>query len=379
MRTQNRTLIFVANTDWYLFNFRLNLIRAARDAGWQPILACSAGQYVTRLRSEGFEVVTLPLENSHINPWHEFQALYQLTRLFRARRPAVIHLFTLKCVLYGCLVSISSRHTKVLGAITGMGTLFTTASLKTRALRRTFLTVARIAFRCSGVHLIFQNDADRDEVISHNLVKRERTSVIRGSGVDCERFKPTARGPNTALRVMFCARLLREKGIHEYCAAVASARDRGYALESWVAGERYAGNPSSLSDTEVTAIAAQDHTLLGHREDMAAVLDDVDIVMLPTYYREGTPKSLLEAAAAGKLIITTDIPGCRGIVEQGVSGFIVPVKDSHALAVALITALEMPADERARMGRAARNTALQNFSDEVVIRKTLTLYDGCIS
>lgn len=377
MGNDNPTAIYIANTGWYLYNFRLDLIRAAAAAGRHPILVCPPDRHAQRLRELGYEVITLSLGNAGMHPVRELKVLAALCRLMRARRPQVAHLFTLKCVLYGCLASLFSRKTQPIAAVTGMGYLFTSSGWRVRLVKAPVITLLRFALRGSRARVVFQNEHDRDEFVARRLVPRERTHVIRGSGVDCDRFRPPAIDePRTVPRLLFAARLLQEKGIREYLEAVHRLRHEGWALESWIAGEAYAGNPSSFTPAEVEALARNPaHTYLGHREDMPHLLGQVDIVVLPTY-REGTPKILLEAAAMGRLIVTTDIPGCQGIVAHGRNGYLVEPRDTESLIAGLRKALALTPEERQRMGLTGREIAERSFSHAAVNEQTLSLYDA---
>jgi glycosyltransferase involved in cell wall biosynthesis len=368
--------IFVANSDWYLYNFRVNLIRQAEDAGWQITLICTQGPYVPRLKEQGWRVIVLPLESAGANPLRETKAFAQLAHTLRAERPHVVHLFTLKCVLYGCLAAPLVPNAYFIGALTGMGYLFTSATRKTRALKQLVLAGLRLGLKQSKAQLIFQNEFDRQEFVNARLVSANRTRVIRGSGVDCQAFCPSerSRDPDTPPRLLFCGRLLAEKGIHEYLEATRQLRSRGHRFSSHIAGAPYPGNPSSLTPSEVDALAAEDsHKYLGHHADMKDLLAESDIVVLPTY-REGTPKVLLEAAACGCLIVTTDIPGCQGIVDPGENGDLVPVRDVEALVQSIERIFALSENEIAAMKTRSREIAVERFSETRVNAETLALY-----
>ena len=369
--------LFVANTDWYLFNFRNNLLKAAQDRGWAIHFASPSTGYFDRLQTAGYSGHSVPFDAAGLNPWRELHALIALARTFRQVQPDVIHLFTLKCVLYGCLAAPFARNARIVGAITGMGHLFTTRSWRTRLLKTPVLIALKLALRMANAHVVFQNTADRDEFVEHGLLPLDRTSVIRGSGVDCERFKPAHEqpGPNAIPKLLFCGRLIKEKGIHEYLEATAILHDKGYAFESRIAGAPYPGNPSSLTQAEVEHLSQDErHTFLGHHEDMAQLFAETDVVVLPTY-REGTPKALLEAAACGCIIVTTDIPGCQGIVEPGRNGLLAEPRQTQAIVTAVQRMLDRSVDERQAMRQHSRTIAVERFSDTQVNEQTLALYE----
>lgn len=375
-KSRRGVVLFVANTDWYLYNFRQNLIKRAEDNGWTARLACDDTGYVQALDANRWPVTTLPLSSRGANPLRELGALYSLIRVFRSQRPDVVHLFTLKCVLYGCLAAPFTRRTRIIGALTGMGYLFTSNRLSVRLLKQVVVTALRAGLRVSRAHLIFQNEFDRREFVDNGLLPLGRTSVIRGSGVDCSVFTPQTRSSASgAPRLLFCGRLIEEKGIRDYLAATALLRSRGYIFQSRIAGEPYPGNPSSLTEAEVAELARSEaHDYLGHHEDMPELLSDTDIVVLPTYYREGTPKTLLEATAAGCLIVTTTIPACDDIVDDGVNGYRVPPRDAHALSQALVKLFDCTPEQREAMSIASNRIARERFSDTQVNERTLALY-----
>jgi len=372
-------LLMVANTDWYLYNFRFNLLEAARSAGWDVEVACPNREYAPHLEAAGFPTHHVPFDTVGLNPRAELKALRSLARVIRRTQPTVIHLFTLKCVLYGCLVAPQGKDIRLVGAITGMGHLFTTQSWRTRILKRPVLLALKTALGRSRARLIFQNSADRDEFVAHRLISTDQTTVIRGSGVDCERFKPRQRvnePQDKPLRLLFCGRLIAEKGIHEYLAAMARLREIGYTFESRIAGAPYPGNPSSLNNVEVERLKNEPgHIYLGQYDDMATLFANTDVVVLPTY-REGTPKALLEAAASGCVIVATDIPGCHGLVEHGRNGALVPPREIEPLVLAVRKILDASTEDRCTMSMYSRKIAVEHFGDKHVNERTLAIYEA---
>lgn len=369
--------LFVANSDWYLYNFRSSLIRQAEEAGWQIALICTHGPYVSRLEEQGWRVIPLPLESAGANPLREGTALAQLARTLRAERPTVVHLFTLKCVLYGCLAAPAIPRAHFIGALTGMGYLFTSTSRKARVLKQIVLAGLRLGLKQSRAQLIFENEFDCREFLDARLLPASRTHVIRGAGVDCSRFNPAnhEKSSNGQLRVLYCGRLIAEKGIRDYLAAINALKESGYRFTSRIAGEPYPGNPSSLSNEEVDNLSRDErHVYLGHQSDIPALLAITDVVILPTYYREGTPTILLEAAAAGCLIITTTIPACADIVDEGKNGRYVAPRSPKQIQAALVELIQMSSDDRAAMSACSRRIAEERFSHLEVNERTLNLY-----
>jgi glycosyltransferase involved in cell wall biosynthesis len=233
----------------------------------------------------------------------------------------------------------------------------------------------RIAFSGYGARLILQNPNDVVFFNRARLVESTSVRLIPGSGVDCRRFTPNNKQRlKTRFRVLFAARLLWDKGLYEYVCAARELNTQGRDIEFLLAGDPDPGNPTSIPRKTVHAWA--DEGLLnwvGHIEDMPALFHSVDAVVLPSY-REGLPKSLIEAGSCGLPLITTDVPGCRDVVTDGVNGLLVPIRNSKALAAAIARLHDSP-ELAARLGLAARERALREFDERIVIKQTLAIYD----
>ncbi len=381
-------ITLTANTDWYLFNFRGDLARALRTAGYRVSLVCPDGPYVKRLRDEGFEVVTFMAPSDGFSLAGNRRALREITAAYRALQPDLVHLFTPVCVLLG---SIAARRCAVpyqVAALTGLGHVFTSTSLKARLAQPLLRQLFRRELGRPGTAVIFQNEADQQELINAGVVRAGQCHLVRGSGVDVDRFRPAEereqehgsdpRPAGRGVRVLFASRLLGEKGIRELVEAFEQVRQQAPDTELWIAGKVYPPNPTSLTPDEVEALAQRPGIrLLGHVEDMAGLFEQVDIVALPSY-REGTPKVLLEAAACGLPIVATDIPGCRGLVVDGESGYLVPVKSVEPLAERLL-GLVQDAGLRGRFGRRGREIVVDGFSMQRVITDTQAIYARLVS
>jgi glycosyltransferase involved in cell wall biosynthesis len=369
-----RSICFTANTDWYLYNFRLDLARAAVRAGHTVSMVCPPGEYVSRLRAEGFEVRTFPAPSDGFSLKQNLAALRVITKDYKDLQPDLVHLFTPVCVLLGSLAAWRTNVPNTVAALTGLGHVFTTDSARARLVRPMMRFLFRWLLRRKGTAVIFQNVSDHAELIDAGIVDAERCHLVRGSGVDTHRFCPRAKPrPDDEVRILFASRLLGEKGITELLQAFEQIHAHLPNTRLWVAGDIYPPNPSSLTVDKVQALAMLPGvTFLGHVEDMPELLAQVDIVALPSW-REGTPKILLEAAACGLPIVTTDIPGCQGLVEDGCSGFLVPVRDTSTLAGCLATMCTDPA-KRLQFGTRGRQIVVEGFSSQKVIADTLAIY-----
>jgi glycosyltransferase involved in cell wall biosynthesis len=369
-------IVLFANTDWYLYNFRRSLALAVQAAGHEVLLVSPPGEYGARFRELGLRWEPLPaMDRRSLNPLREMRALAELIALFRREQPALVHDFTIKCAVYGSLAAMLAGVPARINAVAGLGYVFASNDRRAHLLRPLVRTLMRFALRGRRSRLILQNHDDARMFLDHRLIEDARVRVIPGSGVDCNRFVPRARPCNDPPRVLLAARLLWEKGVKEYVQASRTLRAQGRRVRFLLACASDPGNPAAVP--EATVRGWVDDGLvewIGHVDDMPALFASTDIVVLPSYYREGLPKSLIEAAACATPLITTDMPGCRDVVTDGVDGLIVPPRDAEALCAAIVRLLDAP--ERARkLGLAARAKALAKFDERIVIRRTLEAYD----
>jgi glycosyltransferase involved in cell wall biosynthesis len=260
----------------------------------------------------------------------------------------------------------------VVQSVTGLGSLFARGHWRAAALRAVVRPLYRLAL--GGASTIFQSSADRDEFVRGRLVDPARVHVIRGSGVDVARFRPAQPAATGAPRVIFVARLLREKGVETLVEAARRVRATHPQVRFSVVGEPDPGNPSSITGAELERWRSEGAVeFLGHRDDVDALMREASIFALPTYYREGVPRSLIEAAASGLALIATDQPGCLEVVQPEVTGAVIAARDPEALAAAIRRLADHP-ELRAAWGRAARAAACERFSEERVLEETAAVY-----
>ena len=371
--------VLLANTSWYLANFRYDLACALRAGGAEVHCIAPGGKYLQWLQGQGFHTHALAMGDASFSPLGNLRTLRHLVELYRAIRPDLAHHFTPRCVVLGSLAAGRAGVQNVINALTGLGHVFTSDSPKSRLARPVLRAVLQRQLNRAGRAVIFQNADDLAELVDAGIVERERCHLIRGSGVDTEKFQPT-RAPrgDGEIRVLFASRLIAEKGVNELVAAMEQVVREQPGAMLWLAGEPYAQNPTSLTAAELRLLDGLPWVKrLGHVDDVDRLLSEVDIVALPSY-REGTPKILLEAAACGLPIVATDIAGCRGVVADGVNGFLVPVRAVEPLAAAL-GRLCGDAEARQAMGARGRQIVLDGFSSERVIRGTLKVYRGLLA
>ncbi|MGO4220341.1 glycosyltransferase family 4 protein [Lysobacter sp. TAF61] len=374
-------IVFFANTDWYLYNFRLSTALQLRAHGAEVVMVSPPGDFGERFQEHGIGWRQLAMDRASLNPLRELHTLRELVGLLRSERPDLLHNFTVKCAVYGAMAARMARIPAVINAVAGMGYVFASDSFKARMLRPIVSTLMRTTLGHGHSRVILQNPDDAQALVDARLVPGDKIRLIRSSGVDTQRFQPTPRDDGRrTLRVLLAARLLREKGVAEFAEASRLLRQGGRDIEFLLAGTPDPGNPHSITAEE--AQAWQDEGLLrwlGHVEDMPALLATVDVMALPSYYREGVPRCLIEGAAAGLALITTDLPGCREVVtDHGSDGLRVPARDAQSLAD-LLAQLDDDRELLATLGANARERALRQFDERIVIRRTLDVYEELLT
>ena len=372
-------VLFFANTDWYLYNFRLPLAKFLREQQFDVVMLSPPGPYGALLEQAGFRWLPLDMDRRSLNPARELALIRQISAIYASEKPDIVHHFTIKCVVYGSLIARWHGIPNRINAVTGLGHVFLDSGMRARLLRPVVRGLVRLALKGRGSRLIVQNGDDLAAFVSAGIIAAQETHLIRGSGVDTERFQPARldqQAPFT--RVLLASRLLRDKGIQEYIEAARRVQAQGLPVRFFLAGRPDTGNPAAVPMTQVDAWhQAGIVTYLGHSDDMPRLLSGMDIVVLPSY-REGTPRSLLEAAACALPIITTDVPGCREVVKHCVNGLLGPARDSAALAAAICQLCRDP-DARKRMGIAGREKVLKDFAQERVLEETFAVYRQLLS
>jgi glycosyltransferase involved in cell wall biosynthesis len=372
-------IVLLANTDWYLANFRFDLACTLRDKGGEVHCIAPSGKYLDWLAEQGFQTHALQMGNKSYSPLDNWKTLQHLQKLYRQIKPDLAHHFTPRCVVLGSMAARKTGVPRFVNALTGLGHVFTSTSLKSMVARPALRGLLKRNLNGNKHAVIFQNQEDRDELATTGVVDAKRCHLIRGSGVNPEYFQPAqSERDDNQIRVLFASRLIGEKGIKELVVAMGEVVKVHPNAVLWVAGEPYAQNPTSLTTADLQVMGKQSWLkLFGHVDDMLPLLQQSDIVALPSY-REGTPKILLEAASCALPIVATDIPGCRGVVEDGENGYLVSVRDSVSLQQAILKLCE-DADSRVLMGKRGREIIQGGFSSEIVIRNTLDVYSGLLN
>jgi len=362
---------YFANSSWYLYNFRRSLLRRARDVMDEVVLIAPEGPYIEALEDEGFRCRTCPLNRKSLNPLKEGRSLLHLVGLFRDERPDLVHNFTLKSIVYGSYAAGLTGVSRRVNAITGLGHFFSSTTGYEAVVSWGIRHLLRHAVADSEV--IFQNPDDLEAVLQHGIAAREQCHLIRSSGVDVNRFS-YEEPPGEPVTLIFASRMLWSKGVGDFVEAGRQVWQNGGRARFVLVGAPDDGNPDSVSEEQLRKWDREEGIeWWGFQEDMPQVLDQSHIVCLPTRYGEGVPKILTEAAATGRPLVATDVPGCREIVEHGENGLLVRPGDVESLAEAFTDLIDTPARRR-RMGQRSRERAEQQFSNEKVVDETLAVY-----
>ena len=363
-------LAFLSHYDFNLYRFRLPIMKAALRGGHDVYAVSPPGEFSDRFASEGIIHRPYRLKRRSVNPLREARVLAGLTHALREIRPDLLHTFTVKPNVYGSIAARAAGVPVVVNSVTGLGSW--NLGRSRGVVWPLFALLYGFAFRRSGA-VVFQNDDDRSEFERRGLVRPGQAVTIRGSGVDLTVFHPVDRGGRDGVTVAMVARLIRDKGVPEYLEAARRVREHlGSRVRFRLIGTVDEGNRRSLSWEEVRRLAGSEVELLGERDDVPRLLAESDIYVLPSH-REGLPMSVLEAMASGLPIVTTDAPGCRDTVEEGVNGFLVPVGRAEPLTRAIETLAES-GELRGRLGAASRRRAQELFSVERVVAAHLALY-----
>ena len=365
-------ILFLVTEDWYFWSHRARLARAAHQAGAEVIVMTRVNQFRAAMEKEGFRIIPWRISRGSLNPLRELYAFFQVVRAYRRERPDLLHHVALKPILHGGFAARLCGRIPSLNAIAGLGHVFISSRWKMRILRPILCRLLRGALQPANCKTVFQNDDNRNLLVRKDVVSAQQAAVIRGVGVDTERFSPRLEPAGIPV-VMLASRLLWEKGVGEFITAARELREQGVKARFVLVGKPDPENSSSIPNDQLRRWEACGWVeWWGHQSEMATTLAQATIVCLPSYL-EGLPNVLVEAAACGRPIVTTDVPGCREVVKHEENGLLVPPRDSEALAAALATLINNPS-LRARMGARGREIVDREFAAEHVLAQTLKMY-----
>ncbi len=370
-------VLYLVTEDWYFVSHRLGLARAVRDAGCDVTVVTRTRDHEDVIRREGFRLVSFLLPRSQFSLVSEIKSIINLVRVYRQERPDLVHHVALKPSLYGSLAALLASVPAVVNAMTGLGFAFTAGHWLRGVLQPLVRIAGRLLLSRANSRIIVQNPNDMETLEKAGIIRHGRASLIRGSGVDLLEFPPQP-DPDGVPTVAMVSRLLWNKGVGELVEASRILRSRGLKVRILLIGMPDPDNPTSISEKQLCEW--HDDALVqwwGYRDSIADVWRQAHVAVLPSY-REGLPKSLLEAAACARPIVATDVPGCREIVRSGENGILVPVRDARSLADALETLLR-DRDLRRAMGAKSRALVESDFHQDRVVAETLKVYETLLN
>lgn len=371
-------ILLVANSGWYLYNFRSTLINDIKQKGFDLKIISPADRYSEILIKQKNSHVQWNLSRKSINPLKEFKSLLDLIIIYRKLKPDLIHHFTIKACIYGTIAAKFSNTKKVINSITGLGHIFVGKKLSTKILKAFLLPIYKLVFNAKRSNMIFQNEDDLNDFINFKLTNKESSCLIKGSGIDIKKFSNSnvnhLENFHSPVRLLFPSRLIIEKGIIELIDACKSLWSQNYNFELYIAGETNDDNRSVINKKVLADIENNPRIKsLGHVKDMKSLFENIDIVILPSW-REGLSRSLIEAAAMRKAIITSDVTGCSQIIDHGINGILVPVNDSNGLILAIKLLIHNPELSR-KFGERIREKVLRKFTAKIINKETLEFYE----
>ena len=366
-------ILFFITEDWYFWSHRLPIAQGIRNKGFEVLIAAILNKHKERIEKEGFRLIPIGLKRKSKNIIKEIYSILEIIRIYRKEKPDIVHHVAIKPILYGSFAARLTGVPYVVNALTGLGFIFIKKGWLASAIRKLIVFIYRLAFLSKNTFAIFQNPEDLKLFVDLHIVKNNRAVLIRGSGVDTAHFLNLPEPAGIPV-ITLASRMLWDKGIKELVDATRQLHNNGVKCRTVLVGIPDPDNPASIPKHVLRDWHAEGLVeWWGYRSDMADVFAKSNIVVLPSY-REGLPKVLLEAASCGRSIVATDVPGCREIVRNNINGFLVPPYDPKTLADALKVLIENP-ELRAKMGARGREIVKAEFSEEIVVKQTMEVYE----
>lgn len=371
---KNKKILFLINDLSFFISHRLLIAETVFHKGYDVIIGYgeTGGADPFLLQQKGFKVKSLFMQRGGLNLFNEFKTLLSIWKFFKKEKPDIVHLVSIKPYLYGGVISQVLKIPSVVSAVSGLGTLFTSKNFKSVFLQLLLYPIYKLAFNHHNQIVIVQNLDDLKVLVNLGYLKSSKAKLIKGSGVNLKNFTKLKEKGKVPI-ICFAGRLIREKGVYEFISAAQLLRKKNINARFVLAGSLDDKNPSSLNQSDLERIQNEGFVeLLGYQKDIPALYEKSHIICLPSY-REGFPKALSEAAAAGRAVVTTDVPGCRDSIIPNKTGLVVPIKQSKKLANALQWLIEHPR-ERVAMGKAGRELAEREFSIDKIVQEHLEIY-----
>ena len=377
MPIQKQRLLFIVNEDWAFVSHFIERAVAAKENGYDVAVVAHCTNHRSIIESAGLTVFEHGMSRSGTNPFREIASVVNLIKVIRNYRPTLIHLIALKPIVLGSCASIFYRKAQIICAPIGMGYLFSSDDSRARLLRPIVNGALRIALKQSRVAIIIENQDDMDTLKQGNFVQNNQIYLIKGAGVNLNTYRATSETDDHLVVSLF-ARMLRDKGVTEFVQAATTIKQSRPDIQFQLIGGLDDGNPAALSSQQMEDWVAEGSvTWLGQRSDVPELLAKSNIVVLPSY-REGLPKVLIEAAAAQRAVIATDVVGCREAVTDGLNGLLIEPRNSHALTDAIMR-LVTDHDLRHKLAQAGRFRAENEFSSEIINTQTLAVYEQVLN
>lgn len=376
---KKKKILILVNYLSFFLSHRLPIAEALLAKGFEVFIGYGElrGADPKFLKQKGFNVSFVPMQPGSLNLLKDLKTFYCMWSFFTKVKPDIVHLITIKPYLYGGIISRLTGVPSLISAVSGLGTLFVNKDLKSKFLRLLLYPIYKIAFNHLNQKVIVQNKDDLKVLVNWGVLNISRIKLLKGSGVKIENFTNLDELGGIPT-VCFAARLLRDKGVYEYVAAVRLLKERGIKARFLLAGDLDTNNPTGLNLNELNKLKDEGYVeITGYHKDIPALYAKSHIICLPSY-REGFPKSLIEAAAASRTVVTTDVPGCRDAIIPNKTGLLVPIKNSQKLADALQWLIENP-KKRIAMGKAGRKLAEKEFPIEKIVLDHLDIYQDLIN
>ena len=368
-------LLFVVNVDWFFISHRLIIAEEAVKKGFEVIVACEDTGRSNEITSKGIKFIDFPFSRSGINPISELSTLFKFYKIYNEIKPDLVHNITLKPVIYGTLISRLFKLKGVINAVSGLGYNFTAD--RKGLVQKIMIQFLRIGFKRNNLTIIFQNENDKKAFLDLNIISGTNSIVkIKGSGVDLIKYPKSSLPSFDLIKVLFPARMLWDKGVNELRAASEILKEKyENRIQILLCGMADDGNKAGVPHTYLEDWQDGNYVKwIGYQKEMVKIYQDSHIVVLPSY-REGMPKSLLEACAIGRAIVTTDAIGCRECVDERINGYKVPVYSTKELAYA-IEKLILNHELIRQMGANSRVKAEKEFDVKNVIFKHMEIYNS---
>jgi len=376
--TERRRLLYVVNVPWFFVMHRLSLALRAREMGYEVHVACGEGAGAEEIVSAGLPFHRFGMRREGRHPLREAKAVFELARLYRRLAPHLVHHVTFKPILYGSLAARVARVPAVINSFAGLGYAFASTGAWARVRQYALLRAFRASFPAHGLAVTFENEDDRELMRSAGVVTMQNSEVLPGVGVDVDEYAASPE-PQGKVRILFASRMLKEKGVEDFVTVAQMIREQGVQAEFLLVGKPDPSNPGSIDEQTLSEWHSRGHvSWLGFQSDMPQLISQCHIVCLPTFYREGIPRILLEACASQRPIVATSVPGCREICVPGVSGILVQPHDIAGLYAAVSQLIDDPILRR-QLGAGGRKLAEERFSLEIVLNRTMRTYRQLIT